>query len=74
VLTLLDTLAGLANDGKWYSRTALGAKLHVGTPSVMAALSRLRKLPGYGVEGRRLVGPAKRYEYRITAGPSYPTA
>ena len=71
--TLVDTLAGLANDGKWYSRTALGAKLD-GKRSVLAAMSRLRKLPGYGVEKRRLVGQAKGYEYRIPAGPSVPTA
>jgi hypothetical protein len=27
--TQLDTLVALAIDGKWYSSTALGAKLHV---------------------------------------------
>ncbi|MGA3078571.1 MAG: hypothetical protein ABSG56_33435 [Bryobacteraceae bacterium] len=43
--TLVDTLAGLANDGNWYSRTALGAKLD-GKRSVLAAISRLRKVPG----------------------------
>jgi biotin operon repressor len=72
--TLLDTLADLANDGKWYSMIALGAKLHVRTHNVTAAIRRLRKVPGYGVEKRRLTGHAKRCEYRITAGPSYPTA
>src|ERR1017187_4218602 len=51
--TLLDTLAGLANDGKWYSRTALGAKLN-GKRSVLAAISRLRRVPGYRVEKRRV--------------------
>jgi biotin operon repressor len=70
---LLDTLADLANDGKWYSRTALGAKLHVGTRCVMAAISRLRKVPGYGVEKRRLTEHGNQWEYRITAGPSIPT-
>ena len=66
---LLDILADLANDGKWYSRTALCAKLHVGTSSVMAALSRLRRVPGYGVEKRRLTEHGNQWEYRITGGP-----
>src|ERR1022692_1485082 len=52
MVTLVDTLAGLANDGKWYSTTALGAKLN-GQRSVMAAISRLRRVPGYSVEKRR---------------------
>ena len=72
MLTLVDTLAGLANDGRWYSRTALGAKLN-GTRCVMAAISRLRKVPGYGVEKRRLTAHGNQWEYRITAGPSIPT-
>jgi hypothetical protein len=73
MLTLVDTLAGLANDGKWYSTTALGAKLN-GKRSVLAAISRLRSVPGYRVEKRRLTEHGNQWEYRITAGPSVPTA
>jgi hypothetical protein len=69
---LLDTLADLANDGKWYSRTALGAKLN-GKRSVLAAISRLRRVPGYRVEKRRVTEHGNQWEYRITAGPSIPT-
>jgi len=72
MVTLVDTLAGLANDGKWYSTTALGAKLN-GKRSVMAAISRLRRVPGYGVEKRRPTAPGNQWEYRITAGSSVPT-
>ena len=68
MLTLVDTLAGLANDGKWYSTTALGAKLN-GKRSVLAAISRLRSVPGYRVEKRRLTEHGNQWEYRITAGP-----
>ena len=73
MLTLLDALAGLANDGKWYSATALGAKLHVHNRSVTSAIGRLAKVPGYAVEKRRLAGHANRCEYRITAEPAEPT-
>jgi hypothetical protein len=68
--TLVDTLADLADDGKWYSMTALGAKLD-GKRSVLAAISRLRRVPGYGVEKRR-TEHGNQWEYRITGGPSVP--
>jgi hypothetical protein len=71
--TLVDTLAELANDGKWYSRTAIGAKLD-GKRSVLAAISRLRRVTGYCVEKRRLTEHGNQWEYRITSGPSVPTA
>jgi biotin operon repressor len=74
VLTLLDALAGLANDGKWYSATALGAKLRIGNSGVTSAIGRLAKVPGYAVEKRRRVGHANRLEYRITAGPAVTTS
>jgi biotin operon repressor len=70
--TLLDTLAVLANDGRWYSKTALGAKLHIGASSVTAAVSRLRKVPGYSVEKRRLNEHGNQWEYRITASVPSP--
>jgi biotin operon repressor len=56
--TQLDALAGLANDGKWYSTTALGAKLQIGKSGVSSAIGRLRNTPGYGVEKRRLASQA----------------
>ena len=67
MLTLLDALAGLANDGRWYSATALGAKLGIGNSGVSSAVGRLAKVPGYAVEKRRLAGHATRCEYRISA-------
>ncbi len=42
MVTLIDALAELANDGRWYSSTALGAKLN-GRRSALAAISRLRR-------------------------------
>jgi hypothetical protein len=71
MVTMVDALAGLANDGKWYSTTALGAKLN-GKRSVIAAISRLRRVPGYSVEKRRATAQGNQWEYRITGGPSVP--
>jgi hypothetical protein len=67
VLTLIDALADLADNGKWYSATALGTKLRIGNSSVTSAIGRLAKVPGYAVEKRRLAGHATRCEYRITS-------
>jgi hypothetical protein len=71
MLTPVDTLASLANDCKWYSTTALVAKFN-GKRSVISAISRLRRVPGYGVEKRRLAAHGNQWEYRITAEPCVP--